>query len=881
MKKITCVSFLCLFWLCLQTGSLQAAVNAFDKPVLHPAIPLVDDTGQHVLTSGKPYSTRASCGGGSGGCHDIDKISHAYHFEMGRDEAADNYGVLRKLPALVSPGYFGGFDCMGKNNPQWLSKKTNASANEFLDYGAPGLLKACGECHSGGGFAEKGRSGERYDQVIDSAIKNLDGDHYDWQDNQLVKWNWKTSGVMENDCLICHADLTQLKNSPANVIPNAGSGSALDNWSNLRTNLILANGLFRYADSAIFAFLNVKPDSASGQTLVSIAANGNGEPKLTWNPAGFDENGKMEMPMLRFPASENCMICHKTSHERRGFYGFGAEAANENSPDGSLTSDYRDDAHKGRTWTENGESRDIENCNACHSKQYYKAAYKNIDIDADHNFPMGNGDMDVRRDLNYQPKPLSCEHCHNGPSMGGAENPALPSGQANVLDAHRELWKGRGDMVGYPSNTLNRTVQVHFDAIACQTCHITGVKFDGKPLPVRYRYRKDETGRLKMVPYNPASRYYWADKVSGRVVSQRERLTVETAKPQTYDQIKALKAQFDQLLQNKGYKNADTQMIWTESNEYLITHNTRVSVQAMICDECHDRKQNGSVSSIVKDGGILGIKNQRTVAQLNDGGYTRLVNEGIVKLDMPYFKVSSDGKIVENVSDILYETKIDPFQSALRLSSAPVTDGEFRLTSRDEALTALNLANDALVVSALTAQTGDKVFWFNNATAGDRVKDVALLVAYNNTSKNIVPNYRLEVAADDWNVLYAAQQPPTKKKPKNKKPSTAPEDNVSSSVLRFVLSDQQKQQVASLGGSKMMVKLPYFGRATDAAGVGLYAIEALKTGKFAPLASHRLVMDVVSVVPGNTATPGYVLANMNELPQQAVLADIKTTKKGK
>ncbi len=47
-----------------------------DEPKAHPAIPLLDESGSHVLDSGKPYSSRRSCG--TGGCHDYDAITHAF-----------------------------------------------------------------------------------------------------------------------------------------------------------------------------------------------------------------------------------------------------------------------------------------------------------------------------------------------------------------------------------------------------------------------------------------------------------------------------------------------------------------------------------------------------------------------------------------------------------------------------------------------------------------------------------------------------------------------------------------------------------------------------------------------------------------------------------
>ncbi len=68
------------------------AANDVDEPRAHPAIPLLDEDGSHVLDTNKPYSSKQSCGG----CHDYEKITHAYHFEQGRDEASDDFGKIIK-----------------------------------------------------------------------------------------------------------------------------------------------------------------------------------------------------------------------------------------------------------------------------------------------------------------------------------------------------------------------------------------------------------------------------------------------------------------------------------------------------------------------------------------------------------------------------------------------------------------------------------------------------------------------------------------------------------------------------------------------------------------------------------------------------------------
>lgn len=853
-----------------------AGENVFDLPVLHPSIPLLDENGDHVMNSNKPYSSRMSCGNGEGGgCHDIDKISKAYHFEMGRDEAEDSYGLKRGLSALVSPGYFGGLNCgynPGQvNNPQWLSKKSNANEGAFLDYGAPGLIKNCAECHNGGGFAEKDRDGVRYDQKVDTDIKALDGDYFDWLKGdgsnavgtQLSKWSWKKSGVIEPDCMICHTDFTKLI-QPSSV------------WADVRTKQFINNGFFRYANSAIFAYLNVAPNTAKGKALLAIPGgnDSSGQPLLKWDASAFDSNGKIQIPMLRFPGNENCMVCHKTSFDRRGFYGFGDVANPEYAEDGTLVEDYSDDVHKGKLWPTKEPNRYIENCNSCHSKQYYKDTFRNVDLDADHNFLVGNSDEDVRKDLNFQPGPLSCEYCHNGVKFGGAANPALPSGHDNILDAHRELWKARGDMVGYPANSLDKVTQVHLDVVACQTCHIIRLKYDNQDLTVRYRYREAEDGRLKMMPYKPSTRSYWEDKASHRMISRQEYLSVSKGSdeiPQTYSDIMALKTALDAMLVTKGYAKANVQLVWTESNEYLLSHNTRVSVKAMPCDDCHTRKANGSVSSLVEPDLILGKKNIRVVSKIKDNtAYARLLKEGILRLDMPYFEVSTDGNIVENVDDILYETKINPFTSALKLNAQPVAAGEFREVTKGEALNAAALEDETLF-SAASAKLAAKVFVFNNLIAGDKVGKVSIMLDYTNASKTIIPNYRLEVGLADWQSYSLSSQS------NKKKSNVVAQGTVTSSVMAFTLQDQQRQAVDSLGAAKLLVKLPYSGRATTVKKIDIYETRVMSANLIAPLS--LLKVELLGVKPGTNINPGYVLAVLDRLPERIVVVDLKKAKK--
>lgn len=745
-------------------GPLCASENSFDRVVLHPAIPLLDEQGRHVLDSGFPYSPRMSCGNGAGGgCHDYAKITRAYHFEQGRDETRDGFGKPLGLPQLTGPGYFGGYTCMSGNNPGWLARQWNGSAAEFSDYGAPDLVKYCGGCHVGGGWSEFDREGRRYDEIPPGTIAAFAGDYFSrsYERNggsrryggmgasEIVPWDWQKSGVKEADCLLCHADFARLR-------PLTNEGSALEQYSQLRDGWT-QQGFFRYAASALLAFLDVRPDLAAGQTLLQIdpvSAIGRSfqnpesrPPVLAWQRQAFDDAGKVQIPMRRFPASENCMFCHVTGNGRRGFYGFGEDVRLQTGPGGTLLTDYRSDVHKGVLWHEdNGEARTIENCNACHAKQYYKASYLNVDLDADHDFPKGNGDCDVRNDLDGLPGPKSCEHCHDR-----ARRPALPSGHANVVDAHREIWKANGDMAGYPERAIDRITRTHLRVVACQTCHISALADQGVPIPIRYRYRVGENGQAKIFPVKPAYRYYLQDRNSGYVLSRAEREAVleergdgqavivdpvtrkplgqvpmlgdDFGEPATYQDYRALKFAYDSLLRWKGYADPDVRFVLSEANQYAISHATRPAVAALQCEDCHARKQSGAFSSLLATQGVLGRGNVAEVMRLPD---RRLVDEGIFLLGMPYYRVEQDGRVVENVADVLYASRLDPSMSILKAETARVLDGKFKTVSLADAVAYLGMQGHA---GALQSLGSDPLLWFQSKVGHASLRGFALLSA--------------------------------------------------------------------------------------------------------------------------------------------------------
>ena len=545
--------------LVLVVNLVYAGTQPIDQVSMHPAIKLLDENGANAFVSKKPYSSKTTCGE----CHNYDSITHAFHIEQGRDETRDDFGAKRGFPVLVGPGYFGGYNCMGGNNPERLAKKNNASAEAFGDLGSAGWIQRCSSCHAGGGWMEKDRNGRRYDEVDTALISPFDGDYYNRgtddknqkaSSDTVSRWDWKKSGVVENDCLMCHVDLKALNKSFGDQpvlkdhMGNPVVDSApLDLFRYVRGTEFIKDGLFRYTNTAILNYINLNLEPLSPELDKSVVSferdvdgklvkGDDGLPILNWNEAAFDETKEVQIPMLRFPDNDNCMSCHRTSNSRRGFYGFGdvAEAVLEEN---ELVSTYKTDIHKNATWVEgSGDSRVermIENCNACHTRNYFNSeTEKTVDMDASHNFLKGNSDMDVRNDLDYSPGIKTCEYCHEN-----AINKESLTHADGMLVLHNEAWLSELSYNASTEESRKRITQVHLDEVSCQACHITNKESRGKPIQILYRYRESEDGQRKITPYQSKPRAFWRDKNSGHVLNKTEADSVYKLVGDTTDHI--------------------------------------------------------------------------------------------------------------------------------------------------------------------------------------------------------------------------------------------------------------------------------------------------------------------------------------------------------
>lgn len=473
------------------------------------AIYLKDSAGNYLTTAdsgtdGKynslpPYSAAKTCGP----CHKEILASEHLNFHASLGSAASGRNSDPSQPWVQGSGVVGKW-CPGANRQLADLKATYASEAEFLakvDMGVYEFVKECSSCHVGGGIAvnnsfgftnwltpagEPGSAHTRLDDATRAASLSLDesqGSHsrvplnsWDYYvDNGAVKRaDWTKSGVLEQDCMICHLAGYNLQARNEQIVrygnfvkaDAAGVFFATDNKA------VSGPNSFDYSDGY------VKKDASNRLYLASFFTS---------------------YYINKYPPMENCAACHMPIAVSTAATGFLAAAAVPSSdptnPD-PLVAANKKPARMREDFLTRGEnmqsSRHWGECGLCHTSELGEASgtYKYQAWD-----PLGNRGGDASR---YQHGPgtgtdpqftagtqresvKSCEECHmywgnylkeDGTTArfntGGAPyftvahyNAGL---EAKIVPTAMRIKDGTGAIETFMGN--------HIDVLSCTACHL-------------------------------------------------------------------------------------------------------------------------------------------------------------------------------------------------------------------------------------------------------------------------------------------------------------------------------------------------------------------------------------------------------------------------
>jgi hypothetical protein len=409
----------------------------------HPPVTLRDEAGRNVLDSGQPISTRRTCGGA---CHDYDFISNSFHFQQGKNEMdrqlLSRHGIA---PFNSSPGMFGKFSII----PNRQLTHAGITDPSDADMSQPEWLTKCGACHTGGGISEYDLRGRHLLSAEARPDGPLDPSYTirDRETGRVVEWDWKKSGISEADCFLCH-------------VPAASRAARKKETG---------RGNFRWANNATLADTGIVKISESGG--------------FSYNRAAFNADGSVRGDLLNLsdPLLDNCAQCHGFSArqattiqpiqhadilrgtEKAGWVYNGARISDTVSPKiaGKEKMNYPWDVHAAKNIT----------CIDCHFSP---------------NNPARKQQEDSSKNLRYSPVGESIAEYLKRPDHNFARG-NIPPETVNVT--RHNTMRGCGDCHdAEKTHAFLPYKRRHFDALACQTCHIPAVHF--------WAYRSDDWGFL-------------------------------------------------------------------------------------------------------------------------------------------------------------------------------------------------------------------------------------------------------------------------------------------------------------------------------------------------------------------------------------------------
>lgn len=415
--------------------------NAKVVKLAHPPIVLKDEYGQSVLATGKPISTRQTCGGD---CHDYDFITNSFHFQQGKTEM--DRELLASHGALAfntSPGMFGKFSIIPNRQLTAADIKDPSDA----DMSQPEWLTKCGGCHTGGGISEYDLRGHRFLSPDAKPSSPLDPSYTirDRDTGQVIAWDWQKSGLAEADCFLCH-------------VRKASRGERKKE---------MAAGDFRWANNATLADTGI----------VTRRQNGT----FSYNRSAFNTDGtvKAEAFDISDPTLENCAQCH------------GFTARNTTTIQPIQHADIMRGTEKSG-WIYNGAKiSDTVSPNIVEKEKmdfpwdaHAAAGLICIDCHFSVNNPGRMIQEDPKKNLRYKPAEDDLAVYLRRPDHNFARGDIPPE---TVNLTKRDTMRACGDChEAEKGHAFLPYKSTHLRSVACQTCHIPVVHF--------WAYRSDDWG---------------------------------------------------------------------------------------------------------------------------------------------------------------------------------------------------------------------------------------------------------------------------------------------------------------------------------------------------------------------------------------------------
>jgi thiosulfate reductase cytochrome b subunit len=385
----------------------------------HPDFPLLDENSQNVLNSGGPLSTTETCGA----CHDTEFIAlHSFHSTDGLSTfGTSGRGFLHAWD--LSDGFFGRWDPL-------TYRYLTPEGDELFDLGTAAWIQTVGLRHVGGGPAQVTLDGVSLSELTgnESARTKLT---LNQETGELERWDWVESGTVEMNCFLCHIET-----------PNA---AARDEAIRL--------GDFRWANT---------------WTLLGSGRLDRADGTPVWDPEAFDRDGNALQSKIGIqdPTNDNCGICHGLTEqevERPLSFESCLSAGRRTATTGQVVSPQRISdsglnlANKGsldRAWDVHAER--LVECTDCHYSL---------------NNPVhsAEGEADRPEHLQFDPRRLELgeylyQPLHDLARAGSSESLAseVGAGIENCESCH--ALDNTHQWLPYS--------QRHFEAMACETCHI-------------------------------------------------------------------------------------------------------------------------------------------------------------------------------------------------------------------------------------------------------------------------------------------------------------------------------------------------------------------------------------------------------------------------